>query len=67
MEILRAVYMAVRDEEWMTVEGSMSGLELERGEREFASSFAVTHRQGPVSFDWTGRIEGDRSGTVSFR
>ncbi len=66
VEILRAVYMAVRDEEWMTVEGSMSGLELERGEREFASSFAMTHRQGPVSFDWTGRIEGDRSGTVSF-
>ena len=67
VEILRAVYMAVRDEEWMTVEGSVSGLELERGEREFASSFAMTHRQGPVSFDWTGRIEGDRSGTVSFQ
>ena len=67
VEILRAVYMAVRDEVWDTVPGSLSGLELERGEREFASSFAMTHRQGPVSFDWTGRIEGDGSGTISFQ
>jgi hypothetical protein len=66
VEILRGVYMAVRDEEWATVAGSLSGLELRRGEGEFASSFAMTHRQPPLSFDWTGEIEGDNSSTISF-
>ncbi|MGI8559193.1 MAG: hypothetical protein ACR2ND_12980 [Solirubrobacteraceae bacterium] len=67
VEILRGVYMAVRDEEWGTVAGSVSGLELQRGEREFASSFEVTHREPPLSFDWNGRIEGDRFGTITFQ
>jgi D-apionolactonase len=67
VEILRGVYMAVRDEQWGTVAGSVSGLELSRDEREFATTFALTHRQSPLSFDWTGRIEGDRSGTITFQ
>ncbi len=67
VEILRGVYMAVRDEEWGTVPGTPAGLELHRGDGEFASSFTMSHRQPPLSFDWTGRIEGDPSGTVSFQ
>jgi D-apionolactonase len=67
VEILRGVYMAVRDEEWGTVPGSVSGLELQRGEREFASSFELNHQQSRLSFDWKGRIEGDPSGTITFQ
>jgi D-apionolactonase len=67
VEILRGVYMAVRDEDWGTVAGSVSGLELSRGEGEFATTFEMTHRQPPLSFDWTGRLEGDRSGTITFQ
>ncbi len=67
VEILRGVYMAVRDEQWATVPGSVSGLELHRGEREFATTFELNHRQPPLSFDWKGRIEGDRSGTITFQ
>ncbi|HEY6397406.1 MAG TPA: hypothetical protein VIX82_08145, partial [Solirubrobacteraceae bacterium] len=67
VEILRGVYMAVRDEEWGTVAGSVSGLELSRGEGEFATTFEMTHRQPPLSFNWRGRIEGDRSGTITFQ
>jgi D-apionolactonase len=67
VEILRGIYMAVRDEEWGTVAGSVAGLEVQRGDREFATTFELTHRQPPLSFDWTGRIEGDRSGALSFQ
>jgi hypothetical protein len=67
VEILRGVYMGVRDEQWGTVAGSLSGLELSRGEREFATSFEMTHRQLPLSFDWKGTIEGDRAGTITFQ
>jgi hypothetical protein len=67
VEIMRNVYFAVRDEDWGTVPESVAGLELQRGEREFAATFEVTQRQPPVSFDWKGRIEGDRDGTISFQ
>lgn len=67
VEILRAVYMAVRDERWDTVPGSVSGLELRRGEREFVSTFELAHLQPPVSFDWKGRIEGERTGKLTFQ
>jgi D-apionolactonase len=67
VEILRGVYMAVRDEHWGTVAGRVSGLELSRAEREFATSFELTHQQPPLSFHWKGRIEGDRSGTITFQ
>ncbi len=66
LELLRNVYMALRDEEWGTVEGILSGYEISRGDDEFSVSFEMTHRQPPVSFTWTGRIEGDRSGVLSY-
>jgi hypothetical protein len=66
LELLRNVYMALRDEEWGTVPGTMSDHEIMRGHDEFAVSFQMTHRQPPVSFEWKGRIAGDRSGVISY-
>ncbi len=65
-ELLRNVYMAVRDEEWGTVPGTLSDYEITRGADEFAVSFAMAHSRPPVSFTWRGTIEGDRSGVVSY-
>ena len=67
VEVLRGVYMAVRDEQWGTVAGRVTDLETRRGEGEFASrSFSMSRRRSPLSFDWEGRIAGDRSGTITF-
>ena len=66
LELLRNVYVALRDEEWGTVAGILSDYEISRGDDEFAVSFEMTHRQPPVAFTWTGRIEGDRSGALSY-
>jgi hypothetical protein len=67
VEIMRSIYMAVRDEEWGTVPERLTGLELQRGEREFAATFEVTQRQSHLSFDWKGRIEGGKDGAISFQ
>ncbi len=66
IEILRGVYMAVRDEQWGTVAGQITDLETSCGEGEFSTTFSMSHQQSPLSFDWKGRIAGDRSGTITF-
>jgi D-apionolactonase len=66
VELLRGVYMALRDEEWGTVPGELSGYETSRGPDGFTVEFEMTHRRPPVSFAWKGRIEGDRSGALRY-
>ena len=66
VELLRNVYVALRDEEWGTVAGTLSDCEISRGDDEFSVSFTMTHRRPPVSFAWRGRITGERSGVVSY-
>lgn len=65
-ELLRGVYMAVRDERWDTVAGTLSDYEVSHGDDGFAVSFEMAHSQPPLSFRWRGRIDGDRSGVVSY-
>jgi D-apionolactonase len=66
VELLRRVYMAVRDERWDTIDGIASELELDRGEREFTARFTMRHARADLSFAWTGTITGARDGTLSY-
>jgi hypothetical protein len=65
-ELLRGAYMAVRDERWDTVAGTLSHLEIDRAERDFAVRFEQTHAGGGLSFSWTGTIAGQADGTLSY-
>ena len=66
-EILRRVYVAVRDRNWGTVPPEFSGLQIEAGEDSFRISYEVENRQGEIDFFWGGTITGTAEGTVSFR
>lgn len=65
-ELVRRVYTAVRDEDWDTVPGVVSGLVVEEGERSFRVEFGVRHARREVDFGWRGSISGDESGRVEF-
>lgn len=65
-EVLRGIYMAVRDEEWGTVPGTLSGYSASEGPDGFAIEFEMAHREGPLSFTWKGRIAGEASGALSY-
>ncbi len=65
-EVLRRVYVAVRDEDWGTIPATLSNLQVEAGDDAFHITFDVTHRQGEIDFFWQGVISGDAQGQLSF-
>ena len=65
-EIVRRVYVAVRDETWDTIVGEVHDLAVETGTDSFAVTFACVHRRGPIDFVWRGRIVGDAQGTITY-
>jgi hypothetical protein len=65
-EILRRVYVAVRDGGWVTIPMSVVEVETTSGPDSFSVDLIAEHRKGPVHFRWKGKIRGDAAGTVRF-
>ena len=65
-ELVRRIYTAVRDVDWDTVPGVVSGLELEEWEGGFRLEFDARHARPEVDFSWHGTIAGDENGRVEF-
>ncbi len=66
-EVLRGIYVAVREEGWATVPAELEDLEIEAEPESFRIRFRALHRRGRVRFDWEGRIEGGADGSIAFR
>jgi hypothetical protein len=65
-EVLRRVYVAVRDARWTTIPFVLTALEVTETDGGFAVDLTAEHRQGPVHFRWTGTIRGDVRGTIRY-
>ncbi len=65
-EILRRVYVAVRDRHWGTVPSTLSDVEMDVGEDAFRVTFRVENVAGEIDFCWRGTITGDAEGIVTF-
>ncbi len=65
-ELLRRVYVAVRDRNWDTVPATLSNVLLDTSADAFTLSFAAAHRDGPIDFTWHGTITGHADGTVTY-
>jgi len=65
-EVVRGVYVAVRDHDWGTVEPSLSGLDIDVREDAFDIRFVADCRQDDIHFVWRGAITGSSSGVVRF-
>jgi hypothetical protein len=65
-ELVRRVYTAVRDVDWDTVPGAVSGFKLEERDAGFRAEFDVRHSRGEVDFAWHGTIAGDESGRIEY-
>lgn len=65
-EVLRRVYVAVRDADWATIPIEVSDLVVEEGADAFAVDFVADHVRGPIHFRWKATIRGDAAGTVRF-
>lgn len=65
-EVLRGVYVAVRDQNWGTVPPRIAELEVHQTEDAFQLSFTTECREGDIHFVWEGSVRGDAHGTVSY-
>jgi hypothetical protein len=66
-EILRGIYVAVREEGWATVPAALEDLEIEAAPASFRIRFRARHHRGRVRFDWEGGVEGGADGRIAFR
>lgn len=65
-EILRRVYVAIRDRNWNTLAPALSNLEIDATSDSFRISYNVENKQGDVDFFWNATITGDAQGTIIF-
>lgn len=65
-EVLRRMYVAVRDRNWGTVPPRLSNVQMDIGEGSFRIAYDVEHRQGDIDFFWKGTITGRADGTITF-
>lgn len=65
-EIIRRLYVAVRDRNWGTIAPVLSNVQIETGAGSFTISYDAEHKEGEIDFFWRGTITGDTSGTITF-
>ena len=65
-ELVRRVYAAVRDVDWDTIPGVVSGLEIEESDDNFRVEFDVRHARREVDFAWHGTITGAATGRIEY-
>jgi hypothetical protein len=66
VEVVRAVYAAVRDHNWGTVPGVLRDEHIEVHSDSFAVRFISEHRHGAIHYIWHGVITGTADGVVQF-
>ena len=65
-ELLRRVYVAIRDRNWDTILPQLSNLQIEQDDDTFRITYDVTNKGADVDFFWQGTITGDANGTITF-
>jgi hypothetical protein len=63
-ELVRRIYVAVRDANWDTILDEMENVQAEAAEDRFQVRFDVRHRQDPIDFAWHGEISGSADGII---
>ena len=65
-EIIRRVYVAVRDHNWDTVIPVLSNVRMNIANDSFNINYSVSNIQDNVDFLWEGNIIGKTDGTITF-
>jgi hypothetical protein len=65
-EIIRRVYVAVRDHNWATIPMRISELNIDSAEDRFTITYAADHQERKIDFHWDATIQGTPEGGISF-
>lgn len=67
IELVRRIYVAVRDRNWNTIPGIASEVDVRELGDTFEVSFGVRHASHDTAFSWDGTITGTADGRITFR
>lgn len=65
-ELVRSIYVALRDRNWDTVAAVLSDECIQSTPDSFEVSYVASHRAGEIDFQWQGRIQGHKDGSILF-
>jgi hypothetical protein len=65
-EVVRAIYAAIRDENWATISPQVAIHEQEIGPDSFRIAFEAICRGGSIDYLWRGTVTGDKAGRVQY-
>jgi hypothetical protein len=66
LEIIRRIYVAVRDQNWGTVPAEITNISLEVRQNSFQITYEASHQQADIDFTWQASLSGDEKGTITF-
>ncbi len=66
-EILRRVYVAIRDHNWGTILPVLSNIQMDIASDSFRITYDVENKQDDIDFFWRGTITGDAQGTITIK
>ena len=64
VEVVRRIYVAIRDRNWGTAPNVMSNLVMDVGVDTFRISYDIENRLNEIHFTWHGEITGAADGTI---
>jgi hypothetical protein len=64
-EVVRRLYVGVRNRNWDTIEPRFTRYEVEDDGRDFVVGFTAVHQDGDVDFTWDGTIRGTSAGVIT--
>jgi hypothetical protein len=65
-ELIRRIYVAVRDANWNTIPARISNLVIDSAGDRFQIQFDAHHEAGPLAFRWQAAIAGTPEGTIEY-
>src|SRR5262245_42908618 len=64
-EVLRRIYAAVRDFNWLTIAGRLTDEKINVESDQFQISYISIHEKDAVRFEWRARISGFPDGRIA--
>lgn len=65
-ELIRRIYVAVRDRNWQTIENEVEELAIDESEGGFEARVVVRNRSEEIDFRWEANISGDAEGHLVY-
>ncbi len=65
-DVLKRIYVAVRNHNWGTVPATLSNLKIDSGRDRFQIRYRADHQQDSIHFRWEATITGSPDGRISF-